>query len=157
MRVILADNSGSRGRPRPALLGRDAIKKFGIDWGNLAAHLEDDFSSLYQPQLGQMAVSVRLELVEQAKLRFGRARSVPFAYREVIEKELKRMEEQGLIYRVPYSEWVTPIVAVPKADGSVRLCGDYKVTINPVLKVTQYPLPTPEDSFATLNGGTVFF
>ena len=55
-----------------------------------------------------------------------------------------------------FSEWAAPVVPVPKADGSVRLCGDYKVTINPELHVDQYPLPTPEDLFATLAGGMVF-
>eukprot|EP00118_Oscarella_pearsei_P024142 m.300289 g.300289 ORF g.300289 m.300289 type:complete len:230 (+) comp40793_c0_seq1:810-1499(+) len=45
---------------------------------------------------------------------------------------------------------------MPKDDGSIRICGDYKVTINPHLKVDQYPLPKPDDLFATLAGGTVF-
>lgn len=48
------------------------------------------------------------------------------------------------------------MVPVPKADGSLRLCGDYKVTINPQLEVDQFPVPTPEDLFATLAGGQEF-
>ena len=51
---------------------------------------------------------------------------------------------------------IAPIVAVPKKDGKFRICGDYKVTVNPVLQVDQYPLPKPEDLFATLAGGKKF-
>ena len=46
-----------------------------------------------------------------------------------------------------------PIV---KADDSVRVCGDYKVTVNQSLDVDQYPLPKPEDLFATVANGRVF-
>ena len=66
------------------------------------------------------------------------------------------MEAEGIIEKVNHSDWATPIVAVPKKDGKLRLCGDYKVTINPALHVDQYPLPKPEDLFATLAGGKRF-
>ena len=36
------------------------------------------------------------------------------------------------------------------------MCGDYKVTLNPTLKVDQYPLPKPQDFFASLAGGQKF-
>ena len=43
-----------------------------------------------------------------------------------------------------------------KPDGKVRICGDFKVTVNPVLKNDVYPLPLPEELFHKLNGGTKF-
>ena len=42
---------------------------------------------------------------------------------------------------------------VPKKDGRIRLCGDYKLTINPELDIERYPLPKPQELFATLAGG----
>ena len=45
---------------------------------------------------------------------------------------------------------------VPKPDGSVRLCGNFKVTLNPMLQVDQHPLPKPEDLLTILAGGKKF-
>ena len=45
---------------------------------------------------------------------------------------------------------------MPKSDGSVRICGDYKVTINQVVDDEQYPLPTAQDLYSTLAGSKVF-
>ena len=33
----------------------------------------------------------------------------------------------------------------PKANGSVRICGDYKGTVNPAIHTEQFPIPTMED------------
>lgn len=54
------------------------------------------------------------------------------------------------------SDWATPIVVVPKADNTVRLCGDYKVAINQAVDDEQYPLPTSQDLYAKLMGSKVF-
>lgn len=43
-----------------------------------------------------------------------------------------------------------------KKDGSVRICGDFKITLNPQLLVDQYPLPKIEELFAKLHGGKEF-
>ena len=65
--------------------------------------------------------------------------------KEPIEQELDRLETSRIIKKVTYSEWAAPIMAVPKRDRKIRVCGDYKVTINSSLDVDQYPLPKPDD------------
>jgi len=44
-------------------------------------------------------------------------------------------------------------VPVLKPDGTVRICGDYKVNVNSALDVDQYPLPCLADLMASLTGG----
>ena len=50
----------------------------------------------------------------------------------------------------------SPIVPVMKSNGSVRICGDYKLTANRVAQLDGYPLPSIEDLFARLAGGKKF-
>ena len=71
-------------------------------------------------------------------------------------KELDCLEEPGIVIKENYSDWATPIVPIPKQDGSIRVCGDFKVTINPFLNVDQYPLPKPSDLMTCLTGGKMF-
>lgn len=70
-----------------------------------------------------------------------------------MSEKLDALEQTGVLKKVTRSDWATPLVVVPKDGGAkVRLCGDYKVTVNPVLLTERYPLPLPEDSFAMLAG-----
>ena len=43
-----------------------------------------------------------------------------------------------------------------KRNGDIRICEDFKVSINSLLHVDQYPLPTVEDILATLARGKKF-
>ena len=98
----------------------------------------------------------QLQVKEGAKPRFCKARPVLFALKEAIDRELDCLEAEGILERVTYSEWAAPVVPVPKTEGQIRLCGDYKITINPVMEVDQYPLPKPDNIFATLATGKFF-
>ena len=60
---------------------------------------------------------------------------------------------EGELVPVDRSDWATPIVVVHKKDGGIRICGDFKVSINPVLQSQTYPLPTPEEMFSALANG----
>ena len=74
-----------------------------------------------------------------------------------VAAELSRLEK-GVLKKVESSDWATPIVPVLKPDGTVRICGDFKLTLNQYLDVPEYPMPTPEELFTKLNGGDkVFF
>ena len=64
--------------------------------------------------------------------------------------------DKGLFTVVKSSDWASPQVTVVKASGDFRLCGDYKVTVNQVLKSDPYPLISANDLFATLNGAKYF-
>ena len=47
-------------------------------------------------------------------------------------------------------------MVVPKADGTVRICSDYKSTINQSVEDEQYFLPTTQDLYTSLVGSKVF-
>ena len=70
-----------------------------------------------------------------------------------MEEELDRLEKLGVVKKAERSDWASPIVCVPKRDGSKRICGDFKVSVNQVLLDIPYPLPDTEDIFATLGSG----
>ena len=77
--------------------------------------------------------------------------------RSLVEEELKKLEHDGIIEAVQFSEWAAPIVPVLKSDKkSVRICGDFKQTVNRAAKLDRYPIPKIEDLFASLTGGQKF-
>ena len=67
------------------------------------------------------AVTAKLHLKDNVKPVFQMARPVPYSLRPAVEKELKTMEDEGIIEPVEVSNWATRIVCVPKTDGSVRV------------------------------------
>lgn len=95
-------------------------------------------------------------LDDNAVPKFNKARPVPYTLRPKVENELQKLESEGILSKVDWAECATPIVPVVKGNGSVRICGDFKVTINPVLKAEQYPLPCIDDIFAALSQGKQF-
>lgn len=73
----------------------------------------------------------------------------------MVAKELDRLVSQDIIIPVESSDWA-PIVPVLKADKTVRLCGDYRININPHLEVNIYPIPRVGDLLNSLGGAKVF-
>ncbi|XP_055523166.1 uncharacterized protein K02A2.6-like [Wyeomyia smithii] len=87
----------------------------------------------------------------------GKYKPVPLSLQSIVNKEIELMEINGVISRCDSSEWATPIVPVLKDDGKrIRLCGDYKVTLNKVLKDVRHPLPRVEEVMSKLAGSKYF-
>ncbi|UYV65945.1 hypothetical protein LAZ67_3005963, partial [Cordylochernes scorpioides] len=87
---------------------------------------------------------------------FHKARPVPFAIRTAVTEALENMVTKGYLYRVRSSQWATPVVVVPKKNKEMRICCDFKVTLNRFLDTAAYPLPTQQDLFAILAKGKYF-
>jgi len=150
----------------PSLLGRNWLEHIKLNWKKVGAvtlqhgplqQLTAKYRDVFAEGLGTIKTHrAKLTVKAGVKPKFFKPRRVPFAMREAVEEELERLEQEGVLVKVKYSNWAAPIVCVPKKDGKVRICGDYKVTVNGALDVDQYPLPHPEDIFATLAGGKQF-
>ncbi|XP_011699197.1 PREDICTED: uncharacterized protein K02A2.6-like [Wasmannia auropunctata] len=101
-------------------------------------------------------VEAHLKLKENAKPIFIKSRTVPFKLKEKVEVELENMVKAGILEKIESSKWATPIVPVLKKNGQIRICGDFSVTVNPLLVVDEHPLPTIDELFASMAGGRIF-
>ena len=99
---------------------------------------------------------VNILLKEKVQPKFFKAQPVPYAVKAQTEEELHRLVENGVYEPVHYSKWATSIVPVPKDDGTVRICGDNKLTVNRAAEWDSYPMPKTEDLITTLNGRKEF-
>ena len=112
----------------PSLFGRDWMMKIQLDWKKIYTvadntdlmKLLDRYRSLFEPGLGQLKdYKAKIQVDPQAKPRFCKARSVPYAMKDKIDKELDQLEKDGIIEKVQYADWAAPIVPVLKADGNL--------------------------------------
>jgi len=112
---------------------------------------------VFQEGLGKLrGYEAKINVDPNVSPRFCRARPVPYALKDKVELELERLIEQGIIEPIQFADWAAPIVAVLKNDQTVRICGDFKQTINQASKLDRYPIPKIEDLFATLGGRSIF-
>ena len=117
----------------------------------------DAHKEVFTEGLGMVkGVTAAIHVDPTAPPQFHKARPLPYTLQKKVERELERLESQGVIEPVQFSDWAAPVVPVIKGDGSVRLCGDYKVTVNKAAKQDHYPIPRIEDLFSSLSGGKEF-
>lgn len=148
------------------LFGRSWLRVFPLNWVNIfrvmpiqppklkALQVLQSYPKLFQEGAGKLeGISVRLPLASNATPIFHKARMVPYALFPAVEEEIKRLVTAGYMESVSHSNWATPIVPVIKKNGKVRLCGDYKVTVNKFLQMEHYPPRKIEDICNKLRGG----
>ena len=148
----------------PTLLGRNWLSRIRLDWPSLVCRITEDkaqldnilqkHSKVFTKELGKLVgYKAKIHVDANVTPKFFKARSIPYAMRAKIEEELEKLKQQGILEPIAYSEWATPIVPVLKPDCSVRICGDFKITVNTAAKLEKYPIPRIEDLFATLGEG----
>jgi predicted aspartyl protease len=85
---------------------------------------------------------------------FARARPLPPERFEKVREEFRVMQELG-ICRPSKSPWASPLHVVPKKDGQLRACGDYR-RLNNVTKPDRYPIPRLQDFTYGMAGKKLF-
>ncbi|XP_064464374.1 uncharacterized protein K02A2.6-like [Ornithodoros turicata] len=147
-----------------SLLGRDWFEPLGISLSGIHRVTEsrcqpllDQFGTLFNGKIsGHVGDPIHIELQPNAVPRFLKSRTVPLALRTAVDKELDKLKEQGILKPVSSSTWATPLVTVRKQNGTLRLCGDYRSTVNQAVAKAAYPLPTVDDMLALVQGGRIF-
>ena len=159
----------------PSLLGRNWLNILMADWNHifgvnnlnnskqatvqskLLDAILNKYGEVFEDKTGTLKDTlVHIKMKKDATPRFHKARQIPYALKNRVDKELDRLVQEGVYKPVEISEWAAPIVPVIKKDGSIRLCGDYKVTVNRESICDNYPIPRTEDLFAMLSGGEKF-
>ena len=144
---------------------RDWLHKIKLDWPQLnQIHTTHELSALLQHRSGVFKEELGLVEAAPAKIfvdtaaqpRFCKPCTVPYALKEKVDQEQERLKRAGVIEHVQFADWAAPIVPVVKRDGSIRICSDFKVTINHATKVDTYPLPRGEKLITSLGRGKSF-
>ncbi|KAI5751278.1 hypothetical protein M8J77_006027 [Diaphorina citri] len=149
------------------IFGRDWIREISLDWAEIKLLKSEEnlqleeilkmYEDVFTDKIGTIPNEKGcLILKPDATPIFFKPRPVPYSRKEKIEKELDRLEKDGILTKVEHSDWGTPIVPIDKPNGDIRICADYKVTLNKCIQDMNYPIPRIDDIFAQMNGGKYF-
>jgi hypothetical protein len=75
--------------------------------------------------------------------------------KEILKEELQKLLNAGFIYPISDSEWVSPLVIVPKKNGKWRVCVDYRA-LNKATQKDHFPLPFIDQVLDSLSGKKFF-
>ena len=148
-----------------SLVGRNWLEKIILNWkaihsvniDQLQAVL-NQYSEVFKPGVGTLKdYKAHIFIDSTVPPKFCKARSVPYAMRPLVETQLDKLVQEDILTPIQYAEWAAPIVPVMKADRqSVRICGDFKQTVNKASPLDKYPIPKIEDLFSQMAGGQKF-
>ncbi len=104
-------------------------------------HLLDQFPALFRQRPGRTElIHHTIHLTDTTPSR-QRPYRVPERLVEPLRKEVEMMRELGVI-EPSMSEWCSPVVIVPKKDGSLRVCIDFRKLNG---QFDAYPMPRVDD------------
>jgi transposase InsO family protein/predicted aspartyl protease len=158
------------------LLGLEWIKSLKLDMNSivhgsnyLSSHIHKlsnqtqlealliKYKGILNNELGHCTkVQAHIRLKPDTIPKFFKPRPIPFSYLEGVKDEIKRNVDAGILQKIETSAWAAPIVPVKKPNGKTRICGDFKVTINPQMWVDQHPIPSVDELLTRLNNGQKF-
>lgn len=76
-------------------------------------------------------------------------------YAKAVKEELDKLLRVGFIYPVEKVSWLSPIVVVPKKNGKLRICVDYR-KLNAVTETDPFPLPFQDTLLDAVAGHQMY-
>lgn len=125
--------------------------------GNIKENFLAKYRHLFSPGLGTYnRAEFAIRMKKNTTPVYYKPRTLPFAIRDKVEAEIERLVKEGALSQVEVGEWGTPVVPILKKDGTLRLCGDYKITVNKTMLIDRHPLSRIEQLIANLQGAKYF-
>ena len=119
--------------------------------------LLDGHKNVFEKSLGYCRkVQAHIQMKPNAIPKFFKPRPIAFAYQSGVQEEIQRNVQAGILERIDTSQWAAPIVPIRKPTGEIRICGDFKVTINSQILVDQHPIPLIDELLTCLSNGEKF-
>ena len=106
--------------------------------------------------------SLDIRFKPEAKPIFKKPRPVPFSILQDLNEAYEAGIKRGVWELTDFNSYGTPVVLIRKsplpgqAKASIRVCGDYSVTVNSQLEDHRQPIPLPEDLMRKLGRGYCF-
>ena len=122
-----------------------------------------EFPTLFESTLGCLKdFSLDIRFKPEAKPIFKKPRPVPFSILQDLNEAYEAGIKRGVWELTDFNSYGTPVVPIRKsplpgqAKASIRVCGDYSVTVNSQLEDHRQPIPLPEDLMRKLGRGYCF-
>ena len=133
----------------PSILSKENIKEFKKIIPHVEAVIAKDLKNLN-------ACNVRYHEVKTGNVTpiYISPYRKSMAERELIQEHVKEMLDANII-RPSSSPWSSPVIMIPKPDGSIRFCVDYR-KLNACTENDHFPMPRIDDIFDALEGSLIY-
>ena len=124
--LVVVDSDG------PPLLGRNWLNKIKLDWHEIFAVSESEsvprvssvssvlnrHQAVFKPGLGTIkGHKADIRIKDDVSPVYSKAKPVPYAIKENVDREIKRLKQEGVIKKVESTEWASPLSVYQNAMG----------------------------------------
>jgi transposase InsO family protein len=149
-----------------SLLGRRTAERLGVlrigpsESINLVSENEDitgKFENVFKGVGKLKGQKVKLHIDPKVRPVAQPLRKIPYGLRDKVDEQIGDLLEKDIIEKVEDSpsQWVSPLVVVPKSSGEYRICVDMR-RANEAIVRERHPIPTIEDVLNEMNGAKMF-
>lgn len=117
---------------------------------NFTLAFDDDLTK----PIKEVVVDIRIDKTAQPFVH--KPYTVAFKHRDKVSAHIDALEKIGILEKVEYASWASPLVVVVKSNKDLRVCMDGSKTVNPHIITHHYPLPLIEDLITNKSGAKRF-